>query len=647
MVSGETANLDGWDIATIVLYFAIVMAVGIFVTVRANRNSAKGFFLAGKSLTFLPIAGSIFATNMGAPTLVGLAGSAADTGFAPIMFEWHATYMLVILGWLFVPIYVASGTFTMPEYLKKRFGGKRLRVYYAIVQLVLIILSGVSAEVYAGALFIQQILGWNLYLSVVLILAITAIYTIGGGLAAVIYTDALQTVILVIGCAALTGITMERVGGYEGMVNQYKLAAANTTYLDQSLYGNLSCGFTPDDSFQIFRGIDSEYPWPGLVFGLTLLATYFFCTNQVIVQRNLAAKNVSHSKAACVVASYLKILPFFLFVWPGMISRILYPDEIGCTDPDLCYEICENEKGCSNIAYPLLVLREMPSGLRGLMLAALLAALMSSLTSMFNSTSAIFTLDIWKLIKPKTTERETVIVGRVFSLVMIIISLLWLPILQAVQGSRLWDYIQAVSAYITPPWVIVFILGMFWQRCTERGAWWGLMVGLLIGLTRMILAVSYSGQDSQCGVPGEDTRPDILSQVHYLHFAIILGVCTLIVVVAVSIMTPPRPKNKLRKVTWWTRRDELEPELTESESEEEEEAIDDMESKEPIIEGNKWVNKICCFSGAPPEKETKEEKAEYRKTLTTIEEDPYWSRVCDINAVIAISVTCFIIGFYG
>lgn len=645
MVSGETANLDGWDIATICIYFGVVMMVGIIVTVRAQRGTSKGFFLAGRSMTFLPIAGSIFATNMGAPTLVGLAGSAADVGFAPVMFEWHATYMLVLLGWIFVPIYIASGTFTMPEYLKKRFGGKRLRVYYAIVQLTLIILSGVSAEIYAGALFIQQILGWNLYLSMILILGITAIYTIGGGLAAVIYTDALQTVILIIGCATLTGIGMSRVGGYEGLTEQYKLAAANTSFLQQSLYQNISCGFTPDDSLNIFRGLDSEYPWPGLTFGLTLLATYFFCTNQVIVQRNLAAKNVSHSKAACVLASYLKILPFFLFVWPGMVSRILYPEEIGCTDPDLCYEICENRQGCSNLAYPLLVLREMPSGLRGLMLAALLAALMSSLTSMFNSASTIFTVDIYRLIRKQAGDRETVTVGRVFGLFMILVSLAWMPVLQAVQGARLFDYLQAVSSYITPPWVVVFILGMFWPRCSERGAWWGLMAGLAIGVARMGLGVAYS--TPICGIPEEDNRPNVLSKVHYLHFAIILAVCSFIVVVAVSYLTPPRAKKQLHKVTWWTRKDEQEPDLTDTDDE----RVDDVPEKDPNApepsKGKKIYNSICGFNTEPPPKLTKEEEATMRKAQTNIDEDPFWSKVCDINAVIAISLTCFVIGFYA
>lgn len=645
MVSGETASLDAWDITTIALYFAVVMAVGIVATIRANRGSAKGFFLAGRSMTFLPIAGSIFATNMGAPTLVGLAGSAADVGFAPIMFEWHATYMLILLGWVFVPIYIASGTFTMPEYLKKRYGGKRLRVYYAIVQLTLIILSGVSAEIYAGALFIQQILGWNLYLSIVLILAITAIYTIGGGLAAVIYTDALQTIILVIGCCTLTGISLEKVGGYEGMVNQYKVAAANTTYLTQSLYGNISCGFTPDDSYNIFRGLDSEYPWPGLTFGLTLLATYFFCTNQVIVQRNLAAKDVSHSKAACVIASYLKILPFFLFVWPGMVSRILYPEEVGCTDPDLCYSICENEQGCSNIAYPLLVLREMPSGLRGLMLAALLAALMSSLTSMFNSCSAIFTMDIWRLVRKQAAERETVIVGRCFSIFMIVISIAWVPVLTNIQGSRLWDYLQSVSSYITPPWVVVFLLGMFWRRCSEQGAWWGLMAGLAIGVTRMGLGFAYD--TPICGIPGEDLRPDILVKVHYLHFAIILAVCSFIVVVAVSYLTPPRSKNQLHKVTWWTRKDHEEPDLTDTDSEREDLIPEyDPDAPEPSFP-RRMYNSFCGFNTTPPPKMTKEEEAEMKKQATDIKENPFWSKVCDINAVIAIAVTCFIIGFYA
>lgn len=638
----ETVSLEWPDILTIVLYFVIVMAVGLIATFRANRGSTAGFFLAGKSMTWLPIAGSIFATNMGAPTLVGVAGSGAATGFAPIMFEWHATYMLVLLGWVFVPIYMASGTYTMPQYLKKRYGGKRLRIYYALVQIILTILTGISTEIYAGSIFINQILGWDVYLSTVLLLMITAIYTIGGGLAAVIYTDVLQSGILVIGTMILSIMAMDRIGGYEAMIERYPLAAASDTYLRQSQFQNASCGFPPDDAFHIFRGMDSAYPWPGLTIGLTLLASYFFCTNQTIVQRNLSAKTVSHSKAACVMASYLKILPFFLFLWPGMISRVLFPDEVGCSDPDVCNELCLNPNGCSDVAFPLLVLRILPDGVRGLMLAAMLAALMSSLTSIFNSISSVFTLDVWKNIRPRANEKEKIIVGRVFGICLIGVSIAWLPILLIIRGSQLWDYLQSISAYITPPWVVVFFLGMFWSRATEQGAWYGLMAGLVAGICR--LGIHFAYPSPQCGSTDPDNRPSVFTQVHYLHFAILLAGITLIVDVAVSLVTQPRKRHQLHKVTWWTRMDSKEPDLTE---EEESDPEDDYIPTEQLSTSKNIYNKVCGFNKPPPPKLSDEEKAEMRRIMTNIHEDPTWSRICDINAVIAISVTCFIIGFYG
>jgi len=638
----ETTTLEWPDILTIVIYFVVVMAVGLIATFKANRGSTAGFFLAGKSMTWLPIAGSIFATNMGAPTLVGVAGSGAATGFAPVMFEWHSTYMLVLLGWVFVPIYMASGTYTMPEYLKKRYGGKRLRIYYAIVQIVLTVLTGISTEVYAGSIFINQILGWDVYLSTVLLLAITAIYTIGGGLAAVIYTDALQSAILVIGTMVLSIMAMDRIGGYEAMIERYPKAASSEAYLKQTLYQNASCGFPPEDAFHIFRDMDSAYPWPGLTIGLTLLASYYFCTNQTIVQRNLSAKSVSHSKAACVMASYLKILPFFLFLWPGMISRILYPDEVGCSDPDICNEICDNQNGCSDIAFPLLVLRVLPSGVRGLMLAAMLAALMSSLTSIFNSISSVFTLDIWKNIRPHANEKETLIVGRVFGICLIAVSIAWLPILLLIRGSQLWDYLQSISAYITPPWVVVFFLGMFWSRATEQGAWYGLLAGLVVGICRMGIHFGYASP--KCGSTDPDVRPSVFTEVHYLHFAILLAGITFIVDVGVSLVTKPRKKHQLHKVTWWTRMDYKEPELTEDEDADPE---DEYIPPEDLSTMKNVYNKVCGFNKPPVPKLSAEEAAALRVKMTDIHEDPLWSRVCDINAIVAISVTCFIIGFYA
>lgn len=707
--SFDDVYLEVWDVVILAGYFVIVMAVGLYATVKTDRNTSEGFFLAGKSMTFIPLAGSIYASNVGAQMFIGLAGSAAGYGFAPVMFEWHATYCLILLGWVFVPIYVASGTTTMPEYLQKRFGRKRIRVYYAITQLCWSVISGISGEIYAGTIFFQQLLGWDIYLSTIVILAITAVYTLGGGLAAVIYTDTLQAVILIGGATVVTILTMIEVGGYEQMVNQFLGAASNVTYLDEALYHNHSCGFPPDDSFHIFRDMDSNYPWPGLVFGLTLLAIYYWCTNQVIVQRNLAAKTVSHSKAACVIASYLKLLPFFLFVWPGMVSRILYPDRIACSTPEDCDCICDNPAGCTNIAYPILVLTILPIGVKGLMLAAMLAALMSSLTSQFNSSSNIFVIDLWLYARPKASEFEIVLCGRIFGLFMIGLSVLWLPILQAIQGGSLWDYIQAISSYITPPWVVAFVLGMFWARLSEEATWWGLMAGLLTGVIRMCVEFSYPVP--YCGSGDPDTRPAIITDVHYLMFAIILASVTLVVTVALAIVTPPRRKNQLHRVLWWTRHDDEIPDLTDySSSSEDEDGDAEPEAGEHRVDaGDKGPGaagydnfasdiqqdldrnkedgsneshksrsssrssksegasrrssrvKVPTKKGCPrrtyeimcgvtdivPVKMTKEQKIANWKLMTNIIEEPYWRKVCDWNAVVAVAATCFIIGFYA
>merc|ERR550532_646413 len=465
------------------------------------------------------------------------------------------------------------------------------------------------------------------------------------------YTDAIQTVILIAGSIVLSVMSMNEVGGYEAMVNQFRSSAAETSFYRKAVWDNSTCGFPPNDAFNIFRSHDSGiYPWPGLIFGLTLLAISFFCTNQVMVQRNLAAKDLSHSKGACVITSYLKILPFFLFVWPGMISRILYPDEIGCSDTDSCQDICNNGAGCTNIAYPLLVLRILPTGIRGLMLAGLLAALMSSLTSQFNSASTIFTMDLWKHCRPKASEFENVLVGRMFGLFMIGLSIAWLPVLQVIQGGQLWDYLQAISAYITPAWVVVFLLGMFWKRCTEPAWFYGLLIGLAMGIARMGIHFGYSGPG--CGTGEPDPRPQVYLDVHYLHFALILGACTFLSVVVISAFTQPRLERKLRRVTFWTRNDTDHPELTsssESSCEDEDLDRDAWAEKQEVQEltcGRKTYN-FMCGSQDGAVKLKLSEKIEARRIATSVIENPYWAKVCDINAIIAVSLTCLVIGFYS
>lgn len=639
------------DYLTIGIYFAIVLAVGLWSSCRPNRGSAAGYFLAGKNMHWIPIGASIYASNIGAPMFIGLAGTAAANGFSVTIYEWHAIYFLIALGWVFVPVYVACGAYTMPEYLRKRFGGRRIRLYSSVLSLVEYILHNISAEIYSGAIFMQQLLGWNMYLCVFVILAVTAVYTIAGGLASVIYTDTLQTVILIAGATVVTSMSMKEVGGWNGMLTRYPQAATNYTLYNQTLY---QCGMPRDDAFHIWRSpTTGDIPWPGAVFGLTTLGLFTWCQDQVIVQRCLSAKNLGHAKAGSLLAAFLKLFGFLLFIIPGMISRILYTDDIACASPEECDRFCQNKAGCSNLAYPLLVLRLLPAGVRGLMLAAMLAALMSSLTSIFNSASSIVTLDIWRQFRKKAKETELMIVGRVTILVLIGVSILWLPILQQSQGGILWFYLQAVKSYLVVPWCQLFLLGFFWKRMTEQGAFWGLMVGLVVGMIRMGLDFAIAAPD--CGSGEEDKRFPIVAEVNFLHFAIILAGVSTIAMVVISLCTQPRPEKKLYRVTWWTRHAVPEPELTDDEEEEEHIHQNTMELQEPEIVKKSGVEKcsrffknwLCGTTDQPEKYISPEEKAEIRRKMTSLEHNARWSKVLNVAAIAIGTITAFLLGYFG
>ncbi|XP_041357408.1 sodium/glucose cotransporter 4-like [Gigantopelta aegis] len=643
-------TLEAGDYVMIAIYFILVLAVGLWSTFRPNRNSATGYFLAGKNMHWIPVGASIFASNVGAPMFIGLAGQAAASGFAAAVYEWHAVYLLIALGWIFVPVYVASGTMTMPEYLKKRFGGKRLRIYLSILALLKYMLTNISGEIFSGAIFLQQLLGWNLYLCVVIILGITAIYTVAGGLAAVIYTDTLQTVILLVGSFILMIISFVDVGGWEQMMRKYAVSAANYTLADPQ---NYSCGLPREDYMHIFRDpIKGDIPWPGAVFGATTLGILVWCADQIMVQRCLAAKNMSHAKGGAALAAFLKILPFFLFMIPGMISRVLFPNDIACADPDKCEAACGNRAGCTNIAYPLLVLRKMPAGLKGLMLAALLAALMSSLTSIFNSASSMFTMDLWRRFRRHAKQSELMLVGRVCVLVLVAVSILWIPILQQAQSGQLWSYVQAVASYTSPPWCWVFLLALFWKRTTEAGAFWGLMISLVVGFAWMAMDMTFPAPP--CGSTEPDTRPAILAKIHFLHFALILSGVTIISTVVISLITTPRPPEKLNRVTWWTRHSEKDLEESDSEDDFAQGDDDDNDNDEPIKSvkrkklspGRKVYNWLCGVDNKPKPKITPEEKELIRKKMTSLAETPKARRYANICAVIAVTVTTFLLGFF-
>ncbi|NWH86798.1 SC5A9 protein, partial [Aegithalos caudatus] len=640
------------DIVVVVVYFAFILAVGIWSSIRASRGTIGGYFLAGRSMTWAPIGASLMSSDVGSGSFMGLAGTAAAGGLAVAGFEWNAIWPLLALGWIFVPVYIAAGVVTMPEYLQKRFGGQRIQIYMSVLSLIIYILTRISVYIFAGALFIQISLGWNLYLCTVLLLAVTAVYTIVGGLTAVIYTDLLQTIIMVLGAFVLMFIGFEKVGWYEGLQEKFITAIPKITV------PNTTCHLPRADSFHVLRDpITGDLPWPGLMFGLTVVAIWCWCNDQVMVQRALSAKNLSHAKGGSVFAGYLKLLPAFFIVMPGMISRALFPDEVGCVDPEICKRVCGAAVGCSNIAYPKLVIELMPDGLRGLMIAVMMAALMSSLTSVFNSSSTLFVIDIWQRVRKQASEQELMIVGRVFIVILVVISILWIPIIQTANSGKLFDYIQSIGSYLTPPVTALFILAIFWKRVNEPGAFWGLMAGLAVGVVRMIMDLVYTAPS--CGE--EDRRPAVLKDVHYLYFALILSVLTAIVIIIISLFTPPLPEEKLDSLTWWTRHKKAPAIILENcKSEEAETKAEDREKDvvETAAAGDKeeaaakppcwkvvylW---LCGLSTSPTPSLSEEEKAALEQRLTSIEEKPLWRHVCNASAIVLLAVNVFLWAYY-
>ncbi|XP_029371240.1 sodium/glucose cotransporter 1 isoform X2 [Echeneis naucrates] len=527
----------------------------------------------------------------------------------------------------------------MPEYLKKRFGGQRIRIYLSVLSLFLYVFTKISADMFSGAIFINQALGVDIYLAVVLLLLITALYTVTGGLAAVIYTDTLQTIIMIVGSFILMGFAFNEVGGYERFQERYMEAIPSVT-----ANFSASCYEPRPDSFHLFRNaITGDLPWPGLVFGLTIQALWYWCTDQVIVQRCLSAKNLSHVKAGCILCGYLKLLPMFLMVFPGMISRILYTDEVACVDPAECKKYCGATVGCTNIAYPKMVLDLMPNGLRGLMLSVMMASLMSSLTSIFNSASTLFTMDIYTKIRRSATERELMIAGRVFILVLIGVSIAWIPVVQSAQSGQLFDYIQSITSYLTPPVAALFMLAIFCKRVNEYGAFYGLIIGLAIGLSRMIAEFAYG--TGSCVEPSN--CPTIICGVHYLYFSIILFVISCIVILSISLMTKPIPDKHLYRLCWSLRnRTEERIEL------EQDDWVDNnsMEIEEPEEEPGLCKKAVMCFCGLEQKKAAKltpEEQEEMQKKLTDTTEVPLWRNVVNANALILLCVAVFCHGYFG
>ncbi|KAF5404288.1 Sodium/nucleoside cotransporter [Paragonimus heterotremus] len=671
-------ELDAPDIGVICGYFVLVIGVGIWASC-SNRGSVGGYFLAGRSMNWILVGASLFASNIGSGHFIGLAGSGAASGIAVAVFEISAITTLVILGWVFVPVYTISGVYTMPEYLKKRFGGVRLQIYLACMALFLYIFTKISADLYAGAIFIDQAIKINLYPAIIILLIISGLFTILGGLTAVIWTDFIQTILMLIGACYLMIAAFLKVGGFQSMIHAYFNAVPNTTRIVQfepvvnsQPYPPLpvdsgnkfaQCGIPPADAMHMFRDIeDNDLPWTGVVFGLTISNVWYWCTDQVIVQRTLSAKNLTHAKAGCLLAGICKLLPLWLLIFPGMISRILYPDEVGCGDPEICLRTCGKTSGCTDIAYPRLVLQLLPTGAKGLMLAVMIASLVSSLTSIFNSSSTLFTMDIWRRIRPRARSAELMIVGRVSTLVLICISVAWIPVVKS--SGELFHYIQSVTSYLAPPVCVVFLMALFCPRFNELGAFVALMVGLCIGLIRFIWESVYPRVP--CGNTAEPTLAQLfIYKLHYLHFSVILFIISGFVGWAVSICTKPPPAKNIDRLTFWSRfqpKKEGQPVLdvnglneaadhqivdTTPQIHAYADMLQDEPEGEPSVKRRPWYMRaifwVCGIETNPHD----DRETVVEELTLSIDEEPKLALINEISAVVLLSAVAIMWGFFA
>ncbi len=488
------------DTAIIVVYFLIVFAIGYYHS-RHERNT-RDYFLAGGNVGWVAIGASLFATNISSEHFIGLAGSGASTGLAVGCYEWSASFCLLILGWVFVPHYLKSKVYTMPEFLERRFGPK-CRWYLTIISLFAYVFTKISVSLFAGGILIREVFGWDYMTTAILLVVATGIYTVLGGLAAVIYTDLFQAVLLVIGAVILTWLGLDKAGGFEG--------------LRASL---------PPDFFHMIKPIDHpSYPWLGTTLGTLILGIWYWCTDQVIVQKTLSARGVDDARKGAFFCAALKVLPLFLLVLPGLCARAIWPDEV-----------------TGDNAYPLLVTRLLPPGLMGLMVAALLAALMSSLSSVFNSCSTLITMDIYKKLNPEASEFRLVNVGRLATGFIVIISIAWIPLIRGL-NNEVYQYLQSVQAYVGAPITAVFLTGILWRGATGTAAFTTLIVGGLLGAGRFLLDILHNAMKMDLG------PLNALVQFSFLNYSIVVFFLCLLMMFTISRYSQPKPVSEIADIT--------------------------------------------------------------------------------------------------
>jgi len=516
--------LSSFDWTIICIYFLILL--GIVLSASRRQKTTTDYFLAGRNVGFFAIGASIFASNIGSEHIVGLAGQGASTGLAMAHYELHA-WIVVLLAWVFVPFYYQSKVFTMPEFLEKRFG-KEPRWILSIVSLTAYVLTKVSVTVYAGALVFQTLLPDTFgspqnafWVGAITTVTLTGLYTVAGGLRAVLYTDLLQTIILLIGSTAITYFGLIELGGFDEL-----RVFASENVAQYALWRPLS---------------DPDFPWLGILIASPIVGIWYWCTDQYIVQRTLAAKDLKTARRGALLGAFFKIWPVLIFLVPGLIGAALNAKGI------LEISIDTNGKIIGDQVFPTMVATLLPEGLRGLVVAGIIAALMSSLSSLFNSTATLFTLDIYKKIKPKVSEQKLVLIGRMATLVVVVFGLLWIPIMPMISKGGLYQYLQSVQGYLAPPITAVFLLGLFNSRINNKGATWGLSLGFFAGMLKLIIQAFFGKE--------KIANPELLAyigDINFLYFSGILFLFCVLLICLVSYQTELPDENQIDGLTYQT-----------------------------------------------------------------------------------------------
>lgn len=461
------------DWIVIALFFVALILIIVWVS-RQKQNTASDYFLGGKDATWIAIGASIFASNIGSEHLIGLAGAGASSGMA--MAHWEIQgWMILLLGWVFVPFYTRSMVYTMPEFLERRYNGAS-RTILSLISLISYVLTKVAVTVYAGGLVFQQVFGietlWGIdffWIAAIGLVLLTAVYTIVGGMKSVLYTSVLQTPILLLGSLIILVLGLRALGGWDEMMRVCSIVEVNE-------YGDTMTNLIRDNR-------DSNYPWLGALIGSSVIGFWYWCTDQFIVQRVLSGKNEKESRRGTIFGAYLKLLPVFLFLIPGMIAYALSHEGIVVNGQTFVLST-------PDAAFPTLVAKLLPAGVKGLIVCGILAALMSSLASLFNSSSALFTIDFYQRFHPGTDPKKLVRIGQAATVVIVVLGIIWIPVMRSM-GDVLYNYLQEVQSVLAPGIAAAFLMGIVWKRASAQGGMWGLIAGLAIGITRLSAKIWY------------------------------------------------------------------------------------------------------------------------------------------------------------